>query len=458
MISTIVAFVLTIAFLILIHEWGHFFVARRFKVWVHQFAIGFGPALLRYKPGETEYSLRVFPIGGFVRLAGDEPENEEDKAVPSERLFTAKKPLARMAIISAGPFMNILGAVVLMILAVGLFGVPYLEIADFTPDSAAKEQLLIGDKIVKVEGKNIYTAAQLNSIIQRKAAGGSAGGTTAATKQPQPVTIEVKRGEEVLTFTVTPRWSSESQKYLIGVVFQNPPASTTNKIRKLDHDAFLAKQGLQQGDKIIEANGKPVYSFWGFVKALEGAIKKAQKKEAIEAQSHLSLLIVRGGQNFSYTLDLKEIKKIDEALKGVQPELDTRRPGPITSVALGITRAWDIVVLLYQTFKGMISGRIPAGEAFTGPVGIASFLGQSLNQGLMSFFMLVAVLSLNLGIINLLPFPALDGSRLLFLTYELIRRKPFPPQKEGWVHYIGFIILIGLMLLITYKDILRLLR
>lgn len=439
MILTVVAFLLTIAFLVLIHEWGHFFVARRFRVWVHQFAIGFGPALLRYKPGETEYSLRVFPIGGFVRLAGDEPDNEEDKAVPADRLFTAKRPWARMAIISAGSLMNILGAVVLMILAVGLFGVPYLEIADFTEVSAAKEQLAIGDKIVKVDGRNIYTAAQLNSIIQRKAAG----------PQPQPVTIEVKRGEEVLTFTVTPRWSSESQKYLIGVVFPNPPASTTNKIRHLDRGAFLAKQGLRRGDKIITANGEPVYSFLSFIKVLEKAIK---------TQSPLSLLIVREGQKVSYTLDLTGIEQLEEALEGVQPELDTRRPGPITSVALGVTRSWEIVVLLYQTAKGMIAGRIPAGEAFTGPVGIASFLGQSLNQGLMSFLMLVAILSLNLGIINLLPFPALDGSRLLFLTYELIRRKPFPPQKEGWVHYIGFIILIGLMLLITYKDILRLLR
>lgn len=350
MILTIVVFVLTIAFLILIHEWGHFFLARRFKVWVHQFAIGFGPALLRYKRSETEYSLRVFPIGGFVRLAGEEPDSEEDKAVPPERLFRAKKPLARMAIISGGSLMNILGAVVLMIFTVGLFGVPYLEIIGFPEDSASRHVLAVGDKLIKVDGRNVYTIKQLNRLIQQKAAG----------PQPQPVTVVVKRGEELLTFSITPRWSAKDERYLIGVT--------------------------------------------------------------------------------------------------LRPSLATRRPGPITSVMLGATKAWEIMVLLYQTVKGMIAGRLSPAEAFTGPVGIASFLGQSLNQGLMSFFMLVAILSLNLGIINLLPFPALDGSRLVFITYELIRRKPFPPQKEGWVHYVGFIILIGLMILITYKDILRLLR
>jgi regulator of sigma E protease len=154
---TIIVFALTISLLVFIHEGGHFLVAKWARVWVHEFAIGFGPALWRRKRGETEYVLRLLPLGGFVRLAGEDRESEEDRHVPPDQLFTAKPPLVRMAVILGGPIMNIAAAVVLMIAYVGLFGTPYVEIAEVAADSPASGVLRSGDKFVRLDGEERTT-------------------------------------------------------------------------------------------------------------------------------------------------------------------------------------------------------------------------------------------------------------------------------------------------------------
>jgi len=433
MIITLVAFLATIAFLILVHEGGHFLVAKLAKVWVHQFAIGFGPAIWRYKRKETEYSIRIFPLGGYVKMAGEDKE-EENQSIPKERLFTSKKPFARMAIVSAGPLMNILAALVLMIIVVGAIGIPYLEITGFTEDSSAKPALKIGDKIVRIEGRDIYSAAQVNRLIQSKSG--------------MPVNIEIMRGSQNLKFTITPKWDSSSGRYLLGVTFPRFASSTTNKIRSLSRGSFLAEQGLVAKDSIVQANGEEITSFFSFLDAV---------KKAIEGDGRLLLTVKRESSFFNLNLELTG-KTWPEVVEGVQPELVARRPGFLASFTVGTSRIWDTLVVFYLSLRAIFAGQIAPGEALSGPIGIASFLGESLKGGLLPFFTLVVILSLNLGIINLIPFPGLDGSRLGFITYEMIRGKPIPPEKEGWVHYIGFMILIGLMILITYKDILKLLR
>lgn len=346
---TILVFAFTISLLVFIHEGGHFLVAKWFRVWVHEFAIGFGPAVWRRRWGETEYAIRVLPLGGFVRLAGEDGGSEEDEHVPSERLFTAKPPGVRTAIILAGPLMNILAAVVLMIAYVGIFGVPFVEIVEVTAGSPAQGILQSGDRILRIAGEKIYFTGQVQGLVQRF--------------QGHPLEVTVGRGKEQLTITVTPYLDESSGRYLIG-------------------------------------------------------------------------LLLREGQ---------------------------RRPHGIgESVSIGLKRVGNTLTLLYLGIKQVITGQTSAGEAFRGPVGIANLLGWSLTQGIEYFFRLVALLSLVLGIFNLLPFPALDGGRILFIFVgalaQLIFNRPIPAKWEGWVHYIGFIILMGIVLLITWQDIQRLFR
>lgn len=345
-VISLAAFVVTIGFIVLVHEGGHFIVAKLAGMWVHELAIGFGPPLFRFRIRETQYSLRLFPIGGYVRVAGDETSAEEDAEVPRERLFPNRPPLLRMGMVLAGPLMNIFAAVAIMILIVGLIGLPYLEVFQLSERSPSEGILQEGDRILGVEGRKIYFLEQLQRIVQQR---GEAG---------LPVTLEVQRDGQVFHLSVQPR--PEEGRYIIGVYFRG--SSTTRRV-----------------------------------------------------------------------------------------------PFP-TNMGIGLLWVRNVVLAYYAGLKGIFTGAIPPGEALTGPVGIASIVGQFAAQGLLPFLTLVALLNLVIGLLNLIPFPALDGSRAAFILYELVRGKPLPPEREGWVHYVGFIILMALLLLITYNDILKLIR
>lgn len=428
MILTALIFIVTIAFLIAVHEGAHFTAAKLTGVWVHQLAIGFGPPIFKYQGKETEYSVRVFPIGGFAKMAGEDQEIEKDKKVPEHRKFKAKSPLKRMFIVVAGPFSNIFLSLFIMIAVVGIIGIPYLEVADFTANSASQSVLQVGDRVTKVDGHIIHSISQLRKILEKN------GG--------QELTIEVKRDDKTFAVSVTPRWDQEAGRYLLGVYFSL--VSTGPKIDQLKEASFLANQGLMTGDVIKEIDGKRIFSFSEFIKAV-------RDKESIK------ITLEREGQRIEKTISIKD-KELTEVLSGVTPQIITRSPGFVNTFKIGILQVKNILVMFYQGIRAVIGGQIPAGKAVSGPVEIANFLGQSYRQGPLAFFSLLSLISLNLGIINLIPFPALDGSRAGFITYEIIRGKPIPPEKEGLVHYLGFIILIGLMLFITFKDVLNLMK
>lgn len=439
-LGTVLAFIVPVAFLILIHEWGHFFAARLFRVWVHQFALGFGPALWKRKTDEIEYSIRLLPIGGYVRMAGEDRQSEEDRAVPTERLFTSKPAWQRMIIVLAGPVMNIIAAVFIMITIVGIFGLPYLEVASFVTlsdgqPSPSEGILQIGDKIERVAGQQVYSAQQLLQII-RSSAG-------------NPISIEISRANKRQAVIVTPVWSERDGRYIIGVNFAplpgglQWPGSTSNKIANLAPESWLARGGLQTGDRITSVNGTPVGSFW-------------QIRDLFLKSQSVTLVVERTGRVITLP-PLRVAGRTDlELFDGLKPETIYRRLGLFETITVGAQRSWDTMVALYTTIKDILARKISPKQAFTGPIGIATILGKALESGWMWFLSVVSVLSLTLGLFNLLPIPALDGSRIVFLIIEMIRGKPIPPEREGLVHYIGFLVLMGLILLVTYNDIMRL--
>lgn len=427
---TVIVFIVTIGVLVLIHEGGHFAAARLFGVWVHQFAIGMGPAIWRRKGRETEYSLRIFPIGGYVRMAGEDRESTEDQAVPKERLFTSKPAWQRMIIVFAGPVMNILAAILLMIVIVGAFGLPYLEVIELVPmpdgsPSPSQGILHVGDKVEKINGKVVYSTQQLQQIIRASAG--------------RAITLDIIRNTERYTVTVQPMWSERDGRYIIGVKFA--PISTSNAIARLKPNSFFVQQGLQPGDRILSINGAPIWSFW-------------QLRERLLTVPKAVLVIQRGTQELTLTIEVAGRTEL-ELFDGFEPEVLLRRPSLGQAVVIGAQRSWDTVVAIVEWLR-TLPGRLgQASGEVRGPLGIFEVIGQSLQFGLMSLLVVIAVLSLNLGLFNLLPIPALDGSRILFLLIEMIRRKPIPPEKEGFIHYIGFILLIGLIVLVTYNDIMR---
>jgi len=435
---TIANFIVVIGFLILIHEGGHFLAARWAGVWVHEFAVGFGPAIWKRKTLETLYALRIFPIGGYVRMAGEtvtsaesgRPEGEDETDVPQDRLFSEKSAWARMGIIVAGPVTNVVGAVLLTVFAVAVFGASFVEVVRFTADdSPAAQALQVGDIITRIDDTSIYNTGQISSIVSNNG--------------DRALTVSVLRNGEPMDIEITPKWMPEQGQFLLGAFFS---IARTNVITRVDKNSFLGQHGVQPQDRITALNGIAINSFQGLSNALE------------DLGSDLTAATVtfqRNDKKFEVAIDLAATPW-DKVFQGISVETPTRSLGLLESVRVGFGQTVGMAVGLYNGIRSIVRGEISAGEAFSGPVGIANILNQGRQQGWSAFFYLVAFLSLNLGIINLLPFPALDGSRLVFITIELVRGKPISPEREGLVHQVGFFLLLGLILLITFNDIRKL--
>jgi regulator of sigma E protease len=425
--TTVLLFLAVLSFLIAIHEAGHLVSAKLAGVWVHEYSIGFGPSLVSKKIRETTYSLKPIPFGGYVRMAGEDvgEDADQDEKVPEDRKFYSQTPWTKMLISVSGPAMNVIAAVLVMIIAVGITGTPRVSIYGLMENSPSEGKLMPGDQIVSIEGERIDSINEIDTVIPNDSS--------------QNLRVVVSRTGEEREFTITPKYYEEQGKYMLGVQLGT---AMTNEVTEVEEDSLLGESGLKPGDRIVEINGRPVTDGASIVNAFDG----------LKESEPVSVTVDRDGETLNISA---EPENPEELFAGIF--LDTlRNPvGPGAAITRGVNQIKTIVVLTYQGIRMIIKGQIGAGEAVTGPVGIANLLGQSARRGIYSLFFMISLISLNLGIINMVPFPALDGSRIGYATYELIRGKPIPPEKEGLINSIGFFILIGLMIFITYRDIIR---
>lgn len=342
--NSVIPFILELGLLIFVHELGHFLAAKRFGMRVYEFALGMGPALFRWKGGETIYSLRVLPIGGFVRIAGIEPN--EDPDVPGS--FNQKPLYQRFITILAGCLMNFFLAVILFCI-IGLgFGVetptPIHRVREVLIGyPAVRAGIRPGDELVGIGGRGRLKVQEIRSEIE---------------KHPgKPLVLLVQRENRLLQITVVP---------------------------KAEKDARTGRV----------------------------------------------------------------VGRIGVAFDNLR-----RKVGILESVLLGFHRTWLTTYGLLYGLWQTLTGQVPGGVG--GPVMIGRMTAQAFQRGWETFLDFVAMISVNLAILNLIPFPGLDGSRLLFLTVEAIRGRKVDPRKEAYVHFVGLMILIALMFVITYNDILR---
>ncbi len=430
---TLLVFIGSIIALVGLHEAGHFFAAKLSGVLVKEFAIGFGPRLLSIQRKETRYSIRAIPFGGYVRMAGED-RGETDATIPETRILYNKPPYVRAAISLAGPLANLLGAFLVGLLVLWGFGVPMLQVADVMPDSPAAEALLPGDRVRSIGGTPIFDREDATAAIQRS--GGS------------PIEIEVERDDEPMRLTLTPTYEEDEKRYIIGAYFLTD--TFTNEVTALDPAAPLRLAGVRVGDRVVAVDGTKV----------DTAIDLLVHFEDPDSPAAGALTVQRGGETFDLPLSLTQVKA-GQLLDGVtfgDLGVVRRRPGPIIGLELGAEQFAGNVGLLATWARQLVSGEVSASEAVAGPVGLAHLLGEGARMGAVAFFSLLAFLSINFGLLNLIPFPALDGSRAAFALYEWVRGSPIPPEREGLIHAIGFLILLGVMVLVTYQDIIRLLR
>lgn len=328
---TAVSAIFVFLMVILVHEFGHFSVAKLVGIEVNEFAIGMGPKIIQRKKGETLYTFRLLPIGGYVKMEGEDEDSKNPRSFNNASVF------ARIGVLLAGAIMNFLLAIVVLSLVSYGIGQPSTTIDDLTPDSPAKKAgILPGDRIVEIDG------------------------------------VKISAWEEI-TDEIGSRPEGEELNILI------------------DRDGTMVEKTLVT----MKEDGRSIIGI--------------------------------------YTRNLKS-------------------PGSAIKGGLEYTKTF---LMLMFDFIGMVfKGEIGL-EGLSGPVGIVKEVGDAASMGIYNLLFLLGFISVNLGFFNLLPLPALDGSRITFLLIELIRGKPVSPEKEGFVHFVGFILLMTLMLFVTYRDILN---
>ncbi len=339
----IIIAILVLGFLIVVHELGHFIVAKMAGIHVLEFSIGLGPKLyVRQKSKETTaYSLRLLPLGGFVRMAGMDTEDEEEHADD----FNSKPLKSRFAVISAGSVMNFLSAILLFVITFGLIGVP--------------------------------------------------------------------------------------------------AASNSNMIGEVVADSPAVSAGLRAGDRIISINEAPTRNWEEVV----GGIRESGKTE-------MQMVVKREEKSLSFSVTPRYDSPSDNYQIGIRQQVVWQKQGFIAAIKLGLVQSFQFAKMVLVGLAGLIAGTISTNEV-AGPVGITVAIGEAAAGGPGYLMIFTAVLGINLALVNLLPIPALDGSKLIFLMIEGLRGKPIAPEKENFINLIGFALLMALFVLITYNDIAR---
>lgn len=431
--TAFVIFAGSILVLIGVHEMGHFFAAKAFGVSVIEFAIGFGPTVLSRKRKATRYSLRAIPFGGYVRMAGED-RREPEGTIPPDRFLYNKRPYVRAIISLSGPAMNLILALVVILGVMWASHQPVLQIAGVVPDTPAAESLVPGDRVLAMNGRRVFTLDQITAVIQASSG--------------EPIEIDLIRDGEETTLQLRPAYAQDEDRFVLGAYFL--PIAFTNQLTAPQPSSQLEAAGLQEGDFILAVDDTEVGTAVELLAALE---------EAVPAEP-ATLTVLRGDDRFSVRFENPQA--LADELTAHVPFLDLgidyHRPGFIDGLVLGTSQFAGYTQLMGEVIRGIVTGQVTAGEVLQGPVGVARTLEEGFRLGWAVFFQLLAFLSLNFGLLNLVPFPGLDGSRAGFALYESLRGRPIPPEREGLIHAIGFLILIGVMVLITYQDIVRIFR
>lgn len=404
--------IVLLGFLIFIHELGHFTVAKLCKVKVNEFAIGFGPTIWKKQGKETKYAIRLIPLGGFVSMEGEEEQSE------NEGSFSKASIPKRIAIVLAGAIVNIVFAVCLYFGLTSTAGTFVSNEIDSTIEgySAQTAGLEAGDKIIEVNNKKIKSKYDLDKVMTKE--------------NGEPIDLKVERNGNVEEYKIKP---TEIENKATGIYLDNKC-----KIISVDKESSAEKQGIKANDKLVKINGEPVEE--NREKAIE-ILQKDKEKEKIQ------MTVQRGEAEI--IIDLMP-ETVSTYYLGVNMKMaeDTF----INRCINGGIQTKEFVVSIIDNLKQLFTGKVGI-DQMMGPVGISEVVAQT--NGFREFFQMMALISLSLGITNLLPILALDGGKILILLIEAIRRKPMKPETELNIQLLGFAILIGLSLIVTYNDILR---
>jgi regulator of sigma E protease len=447
-VITLVSFVVVIGLLILIHELGHFIVARLCGVGVERFSIGFGPVLLRWRGKATEYCLSAIPMGGYVKMHGEESPLEGGRSGefdPAQR-FDRKPLRTRFLIVFAGPGMNFVLAAVIFAAMLVIFGRPVLPalVGRVAADSpAAQAGVQPGDRILTVGGRDIGNWEDLVRAV--------------STLDGREAPVGIERGGQRLTVSLAPRrvsvpdlFGDKKETWDIGVgPLLTPHVSTVSP------GSPAERAGVKPGDVVLAVAGQPVYTPEELTQAIQ---KRPGEQFALTAE--------RDGKRLDLTVTAR--REREKSPTGGQIEvgrigigIDTKaavtyvRSDPFTAVGQGLAQTWNMTALTVTGLWKLLSRQIDASN-IGGPLQIAAEAGRQARQGVGALAFFTAIISINLAVLNLLPVPMLDGGHLLFFLLEAVRGRPLSLKKREVAQQLGFVLLMLLMVYALYNDLIRL--
>ena len=428
--TSILAFLFVLGVLIFVHELGHFMMARRIGVRVLTFSLGFGPKILSFRRGDTEYCISAIPLGGYVKMAGESPE---DARTGSSDEFLSKSKWQRFQVLVMGPVMNLALAVVVMALVL-LQGakLPAFEddpvvVGGFAPDSVAQAAgVEIGDRIVGVDDREVPTWKQFYMTI--------------ATRAKRPVRLAIERDGKRIERQVVPASIDRFETGAIGVLPVTHP-----QIDAIRPGEPGAEGGLRPGDIVMAAAG-------------EASLSRERLIELIQAHEGkpLVLEVQRADRRQTLTLVPRSIEgQVRIGATITAAELKTVEPGPVEAVKLSLKQNWEWTTLIFETLGGLFT-RETSVKQLMGPVAIADLSGTAAQQDTwIPLFTLMAMISLNLGLLNLMPIPVLDGGHIAILALEGVSRRDFSMKVKEKMLLAGFVLLLMLMVTVIYNDLMR---
>jgi regulator of sigma E protease len=427
-VNTLLAFLFVLGVLVFVHELGHFLAARRLGVRVLTFSLGFGPKLLKVRRGDTEYCVSAIPLGGYVKMAGENPDDPRTGR-PDE--FLSKTKWERFQILIMGPAMNIILAVVVMaiVLAQGAEVPIYQDqppvVGAVTPGSPAERAgIQRGDRILTVAGDDVDTWDDLFIAV--------------GTRPDRDVALTLVRDGQ--TRSVAVRTVSET-RFEIGNIGVLPDINPI--VASVIGGTPAERAGLKAGDVVLAVNGERMVTRTQFIEA----ISRNPERE-------IEMTVERGEQELR--VKATPYREGDRGLLGLYVAEPTRSftPGPLEAIKLSVERNIEFGGLIFKTLGGLFVGETSPRQLM-GPVAIAQLSGESAQAGWVALFTLMASISLNLGLLNLLPIPVLDGGHILIMALEGVARRDFSMAVKEKMLLAGFVLLMMLMVTVIYNDLTR---
>lgn len=434
---TIAAGIIMLGILVFVHELGHFAVAKFCGVKVLKFSLGFGPRLVSRQWGETEYMICAIPLGGYVQMlgegVGEQGEDAETDPEEEHRSFAKKSTPRRMAIVAAGPIMNLILPFMILPIAylVGINLPAYLEdppcVGYVIPESEAAEAgFRQGDCILNISGMDVPTWTDTGAALVNSAG--------------EPIVFTLDRDDGIEALTIGPENGALEGLQSIGLL---PDQEAV--IGALAPNMSAIEAGIKEGDRILSIGEYTIISWYD----LKGAIQKIGGRPT-------SVVLERNGEQLSVDLVPRKVEGNDDYLIGIAPHQETifKRFPLGEAIVAGAERTMGLIELTLVFIQKLFSGHVSTSN-IGGPITVVQIAGQAAQTDISSILSVLAFLSIQLGILNLLPIPILDGGHLFFYAFELVFRRPISLRAREWAQQLGLILLVLLMVLAFYNDIVR---